>query len=93
MLKHASDQALVEITKEVVSKLKDGAKEGNVVCVKTLMSFSEKKKPLPKKKNKRLLKWIEEVRKGSQWQDPPDARMGGRNDSGTEGGKGFALIR
>ena len=34
MLRQESDQALVEISQHVVSKLKAGAKEGDVVCVK-----------------------------------------------------------
>ncbi len=71
MLKQASDQALVEITKDVVSKLKAGAKEGNVVCVKTLMSFSEKKKP--RKKVRRgmspNMRYIESLANGPQWDD------------------------
>jgi ornithine carbamoyltransferase len=73
MLKQASDQALVEITGDIVEKLKDAAKDGDVVCVKTLMSFSERKKPRAKVKRKsNLLKWIEEVEKERQWEGPPD---------------------
>jgi hypothetical protein len=62
MLKQASDQALVEITGDIVKKLKDGAKEGNVVCVKTLMHFSETKKPRAKrKKTSELSRWMNEL--------------------------------
>ena len=71
MLRQESDQALVEISQHVVSKLKAGAKEGDVVCVKALMSFSEKKKPREKpKKPNGWLKLIEELHNEPQWVDP-----------------------
>ena len=71
MLRQESDKALVEISQHVVSKLKAGAKEGDVVCVKALMSFSEKKKPREKpKKPNGWLKLIEELHNEPQWVDP-----------------------
>ena len=71
MLRQESDQALVEISQHEVSKLKAGAKEGDVVCVKALMSFSEKKKPREKpKKPNGWLKLIEELHNEPQWVDP-----------------------
>ncbi len=71
MLKQASDQALVEITGDIVEKLKDGAKEGKVVCVKALMTFSEKKKPRAKRK-KYGPSLAEQLANERQWEGEPD---------------------
>jgi hypothetical protein len=72
MLKQASDQALVEITGDVVSKLKEEAKKGDVVCMKTLMSWSEKKKPKekPKRGLDHNMRLIEELRNEPRWVSP-----------------------
>ena len=94
MLKQASDQALVEITGVVVEKLKNGAKERKVVCVKALMSFSEKKKPRAKRKrNSRVMKWIEEMSKERQWEGEPDAWVDDEKEGGLEGRPEFAVTR
>ena len=93
MLKQASDQALVEITGDIVEKLKGAAKEGDVVCVKTLMSFSEKKKPRAKRKKKsHHLSVIEQLEWGPQWVDPPDARDPHEGYSGWDGRPIFGAI-
>lgn len=78
MLKQASDQALVEITDDIVTELKKGARKGNVVCVKALMEFSEKKKPRPKRKKKSALRqWMDDFYRRSvedkEWVDKGEA--------------------
>lgn len=99
MMKQAADQALVEITGAVVSKLSDKAKEGNVVCVKTLMLFSERKKPRAERK-KRFVSWAEQLAKEPEWVGPPDygdAEVVDEDDDdqdpGVEPGAPFGPIR
>jgi hypothetical protein len=73
MLKLAADKALVEITDVVVSKLREAAEKGDVVCVKTLMSFSERKKPREKpKKRQRGLTLAQQLAAEPEWEGPPD---------------------
>jgi len=77
MLKQASDQALVEITGVVVDKLKAGAKEGKLDYVKTLLSFSEKKKPKVKLSRglSHNLRLIEELANEPQWVGPAEVDL------------------
>ncbi len=75
MLKQASDKALAEITDEAVSNMKEKAKKGNVVYVKSLLSFSERKKPreMAKKRGKsHNMRLFEELRDERQWEGPDD---------------------
>ena len=73
MLKQASDKALAEITDEAVSNMKEKAKKGDVVCVKTLLTFSEKKKPREAPKRRRRGKTeAEMLALAPQWEGPMD---------------------
>jgi hypothetical protein len=75
-LKQAADKALLEITDEAVSELKVKAKKGDVVCVKTLLSFSERKKPREKPKKRRRGKSLaEQLGNERQWEGPDDAYL------------------
>ena len=71
MLKQAADKALVEITDEAVSNMKEKAKKGDVDYVKTLLSFSERKKPRETAQKRRRGKSLaEQLRDERQWEGP-----------------------
>ena len=68
-LRKASDKALAEITDDMVSQLKGMAQGGDVVCMKTLVTFSDRKPLEKRKKRQRGLTPAQKLGLAPQWED------------------------